>query len=652
MSGPLHLNLLGGFEARLPDQRLLRISTRKNQALLAVLAVESGWMQREALTELLWSDRAHAQARDSLRQSLVALRRDLEAVLPAPLRIENEVVMLDPDAVVIDVQEFVRHAGSQTTDDLRRAIELYRGDLLAGSAVRDPAFDRWLSGARRRFHELAVAALERLIPTLDGAVAVDAARRLVRLDPLREGGQRSLIRAYMRQGESELGVRQARDYRALLQRERGASPSPEFEREIADLARTANGAAAGAPAAVAPRYEKPVIAVLPFESRHVDPEARFLAAAFTDDIVTAMSRAAAFRVAARSSAQTYVGPAGDFRKLALELAADYVLEGGVQQSGTRARIHARLIDAAAGHHIWADRYECAVADWMEVQDRLARTVAASIETQIYLARRDAAGRSEGPAGAQDLVLRCRGLLYDMTVESFVEATRLAEQATALEPRNGAAHLILAEAHLHPLSLGLVAHDADQVQRGIDLAQAALGLNPEDEWAHAFMAEALSEAGRLAEALGEAERALEINPSLSVAVGRLGELHALMGRPETAVEHCRLALQLNPRDPTSFWWRSSLALAHFVAGDHEAMLHEARRVQGWRPDFLRGPLLMAAALAALDRPEEAGSAIAAAREVRPDLALENVVPHFLPRFARDDDHRKLLELLRAAGLPET
>jgi hypothetical protein len=89
----------------------------------------------------------------------------------------------------------------------------------------------------------------------------------------------------------------------------------------------------------------------------------------------------------------------------------------------------------------------------------------------------------------------------------------------------------------------------------------------------------------------------------------------------------------------------------VAADYEAALQEAAKVARWRPDFLRGPLLWAAAAAALERPDEARAAIERCLAQQSDLRLGNVVPHFLLRFARDEDHERLLALLRKAGLPE-
>jgi hypothetical protein len=41
----------------------------------------------------------------------------------------------------------------------------------------------------------------------------------------------------------------------------------------------------------------------------------------------------------------------------------------------------------------------------------------------------------------------------------------------------------------------------------------------------------------------------------------------------------------------------------------------------------------------------------ARVAVADLRVRNFVPHFMMQFARDDDHERLLAMLRKAGLPE-
>ena len=56
--------------------------------------------------------------------------------------------------------------------------------------------------------------------------------------------------------------------------------------------------------------------------------------------------------------------------MARELGVHYVLEGSVRKAGERLRISAQLIEAASGAHVWAERYDRAVADIFAVQDEI------------------------------------------------------------------------------------------------------------------------------------------------------------------------------------------------------------------------------------------------------------------------------------------
>src|SRR5579872_2299070 len=142
----LQLKLLGGFEAITETGRAIGISGKKNQALLAYLTVHAGKkLPRDKLTSLLWSDRGEQQARSSLRQALLTLRRDLASIEPVPLIFEADAVAIDASATSNDVAAFERLAASSAVEDMRRAAELYRGDFLDGVAVRDQAFDEWLT---------------------------------------------------------------------------------------------------------------------------------------------------------------------------------------------------------------------------------------------------------------------------------------------------------------------------------------------------------------------------------------------------------------------------------------------------------------------------------------------------------------------------
>ena len=140
----LHVKLFGGFETRLPTGAAVALPTRKAQALLAYLALRPGQTHpRDKLTALLWPDRGQAQARDSLRHTLVELRKVLPA-RPPSLTAEGRAVALDPAAIDIDVVRFEALVNAGTVDDLTRAAEMYQGNFLEGFVLRESAFEEWL----------------------------------------------------------------------------------------------------------------------------------------------------------------------------------------------------------------------------------------------------------------------------------------------------------------------------------------------------------------------------------------------------------------------------------------------------------------------------------------------------------------------------
>src|SRR5581483_1511980 len=100
----------------------------------------SGAMARERLAGLLWSDRGPVQASSSLRQALVALRKDLAPIGSPILLADNERMSLDPGRTDVDVFAFRRHAASDEVEATRRAVALYRGEFLADISITDRAF--------------------------------------------------------------------------------------------------------------------------------------------------------------------------------------------------------------------------------------------------------------------------------------------------------------------------------------------------------------------------------------------------------------------------------------------------------------------------------------------------------------------------------
>ena len=656
--GHLHLKLLGGFAAQAADGRVIKLSNRRNQALLGFLALSPGQRHgRDKLVALLWGERDNDQGRHSLRQGLAVLRKELTEADPAINFVagDGEQLFVPADAIEVDALAFERLARAEGVAELRAAADLYRGALFAAFGLREPGFEEWLRSEQVRLRELAIDVFTRLIPHLDGTEAVETARRLVDFDPLREGSQRLLIGALLGHDQTALALEQFRNYGAMLERELGIKPSDAMQA----LGREIEGGRRRRPSEHHPAdaqkddhrlAERPLIAVLPFVNRSLESGHQAFCEAMTDEVADAISRVASFLVVSGPAIAAYRSPTVDVRAVGADLNAAYVLQGSVYRHGDRMRISVQLSDAANGHHVWVEQYDGAAEEILEIQETIIRAIAASTETHIMLAVRDLATRDVASRTFDALATRANSLLYDETQEALDEILELAERAVELAPRDFRAHQLMAEAAVQRLATRIDAFDIATVERALTLARVAVGMAPNNEWAHLVLARAYAEADDFEAAIAEAERALAINPSSAVADSRLGECYALLGRTAEAIESTQLAMTLDPRGPESYRRHFTLGLAQFAAGNDAEAMREAGHAARWRPDYTRASLLVAASAASLDLKPEAEAAVARCLERYPDLRADQAVPRVMPPFRRPADRERLVTLLRAAGLP--
>jgi DNA-binding SARP family transcriptional activator len=223
---PLQVSLLGRFQVRLGSGASLRIRTRKAAALLAYLAVRPGHhIARPVLAALLWGEMGDEQARANLRHELFTLRRALGAHHHG-VGMDTRDVWMDPDSVASDLTRF-EGAVAAGGDQLAVAVDLYKGELLEGFALREEAFEDWLRAERERVRTLALDALERSLAACASAGRTDDARKLgtraLALDPLRESVHRALMRMHASQGARAEVVRQYQACVDVLKRELGAT---------------------------------------------------------------------------------------------------------------------------------------------------------------------------------------------------------------------------------------------------------------------------------------------------------------------------------------------------------------------------------------------------------------------------------------------
>ncbi len=282
--------------------------------------------------------------------------------------------------------------------------------------------------------------------------------------------------------------------------------------------------------------DKPSLVVLPFENMSGDPEQEYFVDGLVEDITTALSRIRALFVIARNSAFTYKGRAVDVRQVGRDLGVRYVLEGSVRKTGTRLRITGQLVDAGTGAHLWADHFDGALDDVLDLRDQVTASVAGAIEPQLQHAEIERAQRKPTQdLGAYDYFLRGMAIFHLSDAERMLEAQALFAQAFALDAGYGAAYGMAAFCINFRKSVYLLTASAPEIAEGVALARLAAANGRDDPTALALAGQSLAFLGRDLDAGALLiERACELNPNSAAAWARAGFVKLWLGDHATAI----------------------------------------------------------------------------------------------------------------------
>ncbi len=232
------MRLLGGFEVWDGDHQVAGFESQKVRALLAYLVCHRRRaFSRDHLAGLLWPEREADGARHALRQAIYNLRAKLPAGETLLLSSNLEIGIHPQADCWVDVEAFeeaVRLGSERTIDPhhLSVAVQLYRGELLAGFFVKDSQdFEDWMIAQQVRLRDAAVDTLHRLIDNYrrrgEYRFGVHYARRLVAIEPLSEEAHRELMRLAALSGQRNRALAHYEELSNLLRDELGVEPLVE-----------------------------------------------------------------------------------------------------------------------------------------------------------------------------------------------------------------------------------------------------------------------------------------------------------------------------------------------------------------------------------------------------------------------------------------
>jgi adenylate cyclase len=395
-----------------------------------------------------------------------------------------------------------------------------------------------------------------------------------------------------------------------------------------------------------PLPDKPSIAVLPFVNLSENSKDEFIADGISENIITALSKTPKIFVIARNSTFTYKGRVVNVQRVAEELGIQYVLEGSLQKKNDQLRIHAQLIDAIAGNHLWAEKYDRNIKDIFALQDEI--TMKIIIALQVKLSEGEQANIiAKGTDNLEAYLKVTQGLQLFQLVnkEHDAIAQQLAKEAILLDPNYPMAYLLLSRTQFREIMLGTTKSRELSLKMSMENAQKAISLDNSFVEVQAWMGWLYTILRQHDKGIDAAERALALNPNSFAIYECLGLTLNYAGRHEEAIKIYKKGIRLSPIPSADTLM--CLCIACRDCGRYEEGISAAKRAVQLSPDNIFAHTCLASCYALLGRKAEAKTESSEVLRIDPNFSLarlEKAMP-----YKHEENTQFVIDSLRKAGL---
>jgi TolB-like protein/DNA-binding winged helix-turn-helix (wHTH) protein/Tfp pilus assembly protein PilF len=331
-------------------------------------------------------------------------------------------------------------------------------------------------------------------------------------------------------------------------------------------------------------HEAPIgsLAVLPLRNVSKDPNSEYLSEGITEAIINSLSKISTLRVLAPSTVFRFKGKDVDPQEIGSLLKVRAVMLGRVMQLGEKLVIRSELVKVADGSQIWGEQYDRTLSDLLTTQDEIARAIAESLKLKLTAQDRiRLSKRYTANTEAYNLYLRGRYFWNRYDKEWVLKSIEAFQQAITIDSSYALAYTGIADAYFRLSNIHLSPREG--LPKAKEAALKAVEIDSE-------LAEGHSSLGMLRvyydhdwdAAQREFNRALELNPDLTLAHQRYGTFLKLMGRFDEAFMHYKLALE---QDPFSLQININLATVHYLKGDLEIAIAHLHKTLELEPNYM-------------------------------------------------------------------
>jgi eukaryotic-like serine/threonine-protein kinase len=271
-------------------------------------------------------------------------------------------------------------------------------------------------------------------------------------------------------------------------------------------------------------------------------------------------------------------------KIARELGANLLVHGTVQGTTLQGKVQkiaivVNLDDVSAGRRLWSGEVSGVAQDLLTQEDQIGSKLVAALEVKPSGSEvgRGAAHPTEN-IEAYELYLKGREAMRgEEDLKRSQAAVSFFREAIKKDPNFALAYAGLADA-----SMGMYRTTKDSLwpQKALGAAQQAKQLNDELAEVHFSLGSIYNDTGKVAEAIIELDRALQLAPNSDEGCRRLGDAYLANGQKEEALKAYQKAIDVSP-----YYWRNyeSLGEVYFQSGEYEKALSAFRRVTELEPD---------------------------------------------------------------------
>lgn len=514
----LRATLFGTFRLELPDGDELEITGKRARAVLAILCLAPGVaVERGRLCELLWQGRFQAQARASLRQTLLGLKKQLAPVRADFFEVTRNSVAVNPAAVRSDLADL--ESALEEREQLRASEILLEigGKPLLGGLNFGKTFEQWLAGRRAQVEQRLKVAVEQALADLQ------------------------------RRGENQEHARLLDAWRLRL---------PE--------------------AMVREPDTKTRIGILPFQSIGTDDASGPIAQGLFDELVTTLGQVPQLLVAGRGSSLSLARSEKPLTELAEALRVSYLVQGSVQRQGEDVRVHVSLVDGATGFERWSHGYRGNSADVFALQDNIARAVSRELGGALGMDFRvPGQRRTTSSKAAYELYLQGRALTARAIGDGVLgKAVELLEASLAIDPDFAACWTALAEAYVYTAVYTPCLDRLEKSARMAECARKAIELDPSQGHARAMLGIHHWTRNDPVGALDLAHEAYRLEPDNPDVILRLGSFLLYIGRTREALPYIEQAIDRDPVNGRNF---AMLSVAQLNLGNFDAAIATGQRM---------------------------------------------------------------------------